>query len=108
MAVDKRFLQICSCCGNSRLMEYPPTEEFVRYLDLCKTAFRKPYSSTVPILPPVKKWIEALLKILAQGEEYSEDFWQTKRKELAFLLMDYPKDQLGEMYAALYACYKNR
>lgn len=108
MAVDKRLMNDCSCEKGTTLMEYTPSEKFIRYLDLCKNAFRKSHSSIVPILTPVKEWINALLKILARGEEYSEDFWQTKRKELAFLLMNYPKDQLGEMYAALYACYKKR
>ncbi len=108
MAIDKRLMNDCSCEKGTTLMEYTPSEKFIRYLDLCKNAFRKPHSSIVPILTPVKEWINTLLKILARGEEYSEDFWQTKRKELAFLLMDYPKDQLGEMYAALYACYKKR
>lgn len=108
MAVDKHLLNGCSCGNGTILIEYTPSEKFIRYLDLCKTAFRKPYSSIVPILPSVRQWIGELAGILGRAEEYPEDFWQTKRKELAFLLMDYPKEQLGEMYAALYACYKKR
>lgn len=108
MAIDKHLLNGCSCGKNTILIEYTPSEKFIRYLDLCKTAFRKPCSSIVPILPPVRQWIEELAGILGRTEKYTEDFWHTKRMELAFLLMDYPKEQLGEMYAALYACYKKR
>lgn len=105
-AVDKRLLKGCSCHGNSALMEYLPQQDFARYLELGKTAFRRPYSGAVPILPPVKQWIRSLFEVYAADEEQPEGFWHAKREELTSLLLGYPEKQLGELYAAFYACYK--
>lgn len=100
----KALTQYCVAPDTIVLVYRPPLRLemiFKQYILVSQT----PISEGIPILPPLQVWIDRLLNEHVQGRVWCDDQAHDQRRELARIMtLEYPRRQLGELYAAFSAC----
>jgi hypothetical protein len=105
--LDIEELQSYSCADNTIVVEYMPPVKLSGYFSTCSCAFRTPISTIVPILSPLREWIDSLLQSMAQGR-ITDLSAPNCSNDLTDCLLKYPVDILGELYVPFYANFSSR
>ena len=104
VAIDKQALIDFRTAPSTILLIYRPPLRLEEILSQCSKIYDTPFSSAVPILPPLQRWIDSLLEQNTGGRRWTEDEAHKQRKELARIFMDYPCRELQELRAVFLLC----
>lgn len=87
------------------LLIYRPPIRLADLFAQCSHTYEADFLQIVPILAPLQTWIDKLLTEHLQGKMWQDDPAHEQRRELVHIMMlDYPRRQLGELYAAFSTC----
>lgn len=105
VVLDATVLDSLCVAQDTIVLVYCPPRRLEMLFNQCSKVYDAPFSEIVPILPSLKEWIEKLLTEHLQGKVWLYEQAHAQRRELAHILIyNYPRRQLGEMYAAFSAC----
>lgn len=105
VVIDTDMLTEFRPASDTVVLIYRPSLRLADLFSQCSRIYETPVSEIVSILPPLQVWIDNLLAEHLQGKVWIDDQADRQRRELAhIMMMDYPRRQLGELYAAFSAC----
>lgn len=107
VVIDKRSMRSCRCRPDTVLLKYATHGKLAAYMDDCSRAFDTPATTVIPIREPLAAWIESLARQLASGEPAGQADYTVRRRELAHLLLEYPRSELEELFIPLFACSRH-
>lgn len=105
VVIDVKMLTQYIVAEDTIVLGYRPPIRLEMIFKQCSLIYQTPASEVVPILPSLQIWIDRLLVEHTQGKVWIAQEAHQQRRELAHIMMlEYPRRQLGELYAAFSAC----
>ena len=104
VVIDREDLAEYRPSREAVVLIYTPSQRLSEVFGQCCRVYETPFSQVVPILPHLAEWIGVLLEQSACGIRRTGEEAHGQRRELARILMSYPRKVLGELSTAFSAC----
>ena len=104
LIIDRASLREAESTPDTVVLKYTPPTKLSRFFVSCCSAFNQTCTTPAPILQPLWDWIQTLIGEIAAGQPMDTDTCCTHRRNLAKVIIQYPRSLLGEIYVPFYAC----